>query len=95
MTPARRAKLIAAIDLIDAVTRADQWAERAQATRNALIGIGAAFIEGNTNTMRLAGVTASCTWDKGEHLLTRWAANARTAIDHNAEPELGNREGEG
>ena len=27
------------------------------------------------------GVTASCAWDNGEHLLTRWAANARTALE--------------
>jgi hypothetical protein len=81
MTPARRQKLITAIDLIQQVTCDDAWAARADSTRNALIGMGARFINGNTNTMRLAGVTASCAWDKGEHLLTRWAAGARTALE--------------
>jgi hypothetical protein len=80
MTPARRQKLTAACDLIAAVTRDDAWAERTSSTRDALIRLGAQFVDGNTNTMRLGGVTASCSWDKGEHLLTRWAANARTAL---------------
>ncbi len=80
MTPARRAKLTAALDLIVAVTRDDAWAERTASTRNALIGMGARFTFGNTNTIKLAGISASCAWDAREHLLTRWAANARKAL---------------
>jgi hypothetical protein len=78
MTPARRQTLADAIDLIRAASNAEAF--DAEAVRTDLIGLGARFIDGNTNTMRLAGVTASCSWDKGEHLLTRWAANARTAL---------------
>lgn len=80
MTPARRQKLEAACRLIQQVTRDDAWDTRAEATRNALVGMGASFTFGNTNLIRLAGVTASCTYDKGEHLLVRWAANARKTI---------------
>jgi hypothetical protein len=81
MTPARRKTLTDAIDLIAHVTRHDAWGMLADSTRAELIRLGATFPEGNTNTIRLAGVTASCTWDAGEHLLTRWAANARTALE--------------
>lgn len=79
MTPARRQTLTEAIALIRAASNAESF--DAAAIRDALIGMGARFIDGNTNTMRLAGVTASCSWDNGEHLLTRWAANARTALE--------------
>lgn len=77
MTPARRANLNAAIDLIRAASNAESF--NASATRNALRGMGAKFSD--TYTIRLAGITASCTWDEGEHLLTRWAANARKALE--------------
>lgn len=80
MTPARRAKLQAGIDLIQSVTRDDAWDTSAEATLNALIGMGASLSDGLTYTFRLGGVTASCTHDKGEHLLVRWAANARKAL---------------
>ena len=80
MTPARRAKLEAGIALIADVNEADVWDMLTAETRTALIGIGAAFVDGNTNTIRLGGVTASCTFDKGEHLLLRWSANARKAL---------------
>jgi hypothetical protein len=82
MTPARRQTLTDAIDLITDVTRHDAWGMLADSTRAELMRIGATiYCVGNTNTIRLAGVTASCTWDAGEHLLTRWAANARTALE--------------
>jgi len=84
MTPDRRAKLETGISLIQQVTRCDQWDTRAATTRDALIRIGAAFTFGNTNQIRLGDVTASCTFDHGEHLLTRWAANARRAIVEDA-----------
>lgn len=82
MTPARRNTLQAGIDLVQQVTRDDAWDTRAEATRNALRGMGAKIVDQQTNTysIRLAGVTASCTHDKGEHLLVRWAANARRAL---------------
>ena len=82
MTPARRQKLQAGIDLIQQVTRDDAWDTRAEATINALRGMGANIVDAHTNTysIRLAGVTASSTHDKGEHLLVRWAANARRAL---------------
>lgn len=93
MTPARRQKLIAAIDLIQSVTQADDWADRAVSTRNALIGMGARFTFGNTNTISLAGVQANCAWDAREHLLTRWAANARKALEEgDGEPDSGEEE---
>lgn len=80
MKPERRKTLQDALDLIASTTRADEWTSGATAERDALIRLGAQFVNGNTNTMRLAGVTASCTWNAGEHLLTRWAANARAAL---------------
>lgn len=89
MTPARRKTLTDAIDLIRAASNAETF--DASATRNALRVMGAKF--SGTYTIRLAGVTASCTWDVGEHLLTRWAANARKAIaesdptDHTTDQE--------
>ena len=80
MTPARRQKLEDGLAIISDVNDADAWDMLTAETRAALIGIGAAFVNGNTNTMRLAGVTASCTFDKGEQLLLRWAANARACL---------------
>ena len=80
MTPARRQKLEAGLAIIRAVNDADAWDTRTAETREALISAGASFVDGNTNTIRLGGVTASCTYDKGEHLLLRWAANARKAL---------------
>jgi hypothetical protein len=80
MTPARRQKLVAGLAIIRDVNDADAWAMLTAETRTALIGVGASFVDGNTNTIRLGGVTASCTYDKGEHLLLRWAANARKAL---------------
>ena len=91
MNPDRRQTLAIAVDLIADVTNHDAWAICTEATREALITLGAQFVNGNTNTMRLAGVTASCTWDNGEHLLLRWAASARAALaegtDENAPTE--------
>jgi hypothetical protein len=85
MTPARRETLTKAIALIEATTRADAWDTQAEATRQALADLGAEFGKSpgrrnSTNGMLLAGVGAHCKFDKGEHLLLRWAANARTAL---------------
>ncbi len=80
MTPARRQKLIAATDLIRAASNADSF--DAEAVKTALRELGAKIVDQHTNTysVRLAGVTASSTYDKGEQLLIRWAANARAAL---------------
>jgi len=94
MTPRRRKTLTAALDLIrDAVAR-DQLGDFTDTFRAKLIALGAQFIEGQTNTMRLAGVTASCTWHAGEHLIMRWAANARTALAEAADDNSNTEEEE-
>ena len=92
MTPARRKKLEDGIAIIRDVNDADAWDMLTTETRTALIGAGAAFVDGNANTIRLGGVTASCTYDKGEHLLLRWAANARKALAEAEDPEAGEEE---
>ena len=94
MTLARRQKLEAGLAIIADVNDADAWDMLTAETRNALIGIGAAFVDGNTNTMRLGGVTASCTFPKGEHLLLRWAANARKALAEAGPDNTGTEEEE-
>lgn len=88
MTPARRQKLEAGLAIIRDVNDADAWDMLTAETRTALIKVGASFVDGNTNTMRLGGVTASCTHDKGEHLLLRWAANARTKLSEGTDTNL-------
>lgn len=88
MTPAQRQKLEAGLEIIRDVNDADAWDMLTAETRTALIKVGARFVEGNTNTMRLGGVTASCTYDKGEHLLLRWAANARAKLAEGTDASL-------
>lgn len=78
MNPGRRKLLTDAVALIRAASNADTF--DVPATRAALMRLGVGFVEGNTNTMKLSGVTASCSWNAGEHLMLRWAANARTAL---------------
>lgn len=80
MTPAARQKIEAGLAIIKDVNDADAWDTLTAETRRELIAVGASFTDGLTNTMRLGGVTASCTYDKGEHLLLRWAANARAKL---------------
>ena len=94
MTPARRQKLEDGLAIISDVNDADAWDMLTAETRAALIGIGAAFVNGNTNTIRLAGVTASCTFDNGEQLLLRWAANARAALAEGTDANLTTEEEE-
>jgi hypothetical protein len=79
MTPARRKLLTDAIDLIRAASNAETF--DAVAIRDALIGMGARFFDVHHHAMHLGGVTARCAWYNGEHLLTRWAANARTTLE--------------
>lgn len=81
MTPARRRKLEAALDLIRDVNDADAWGTLTAETRATLAGWGAEFMDaGKGGFIRFEGVSASCDFDRGEHLLLRWAANARTHL---------------
>jgi hypothetical protein len=83
MTPARRQKLEEALAIIRDVNDADAWAMLTTETRTALIALGATFAGGAEDTphaMMLGGVLAVCGFDNGEHLILRWAANARTAL---------------
>ena len=59
MTPAARQKLEAGLAIIADVNDADAWDTLTDEARERLIEVGAAFVDGNTNTMRLGGVTAS------------------------------------
>lgn len=78
MIPARRDLLTRAVDLIRAASNAEAF--DVAATRAALIRLGALFIDGKINTMKLSGVTAALDFDNGEQLILRWAANARAAL---------------
>jgi hypothetical protein len=89
MTPARRQKLEEALAIIRDVNDADAWAMLTAETRTALVNLGAHFLEPalptppgkeRVFTLTLGGVSAACAFDQGEHLLLRWAANARTAL---------------
>lgn len=81
MTPARRQKLTEAVALIRAASNTDSF--DAKAVKDALRQLGARIVDrhSNTNSVHLAGVTASSTYDNGEHLLVRWAANARAVLE--------------
>lgn len=88
MTPARRQKLEAGLAIIADVNDADAWDMLTAETHRELIKLGATIGETETPTddedlafvMTLEGVTALCAFDNGEHLLLRWAANARRAL---------------
>ncbi len=89
MTPDRRQKLEEALAIIRDVNDADAWAMLTDETRAALVKLGAVFGETPVQTpigeewpftLTLAGVSALCRFDGGEHLILRWAANARTAL---------------
>lgn len=93
MTPARRQKLTEAVALIRAASNADSF-ERDGVTE-ALVAMGAIFGETPVPTdddedlafcLILEGVSALCAWDNGEQLITRWAANARAALEED-DPE--------
>lgn len=75
MTPAKRQKLEAAWD----------WATAQLQVGTAPIDVitglqehhGATYtVRACTNTLRCAGVTATCTWSKDQGLLTAWRKNA-------------------
>ena len=89
MTPANRQTIEAALALIADVNDADAWDMLTAETRAGLVKLGAHFLEpalptppGNERvfTLTLAGVSAQCAFDNGEHLILRWAANARRAL---------------
>ena len=89
MNPARRQTLEEGLAIIRDVNDADAWALLTTETRTALIALGATFGETPIPTdddedlahvMTLGGVSALCGFDNGEHLILRWAANARTAL---------------
>lgn len=88
MTPARRQTIEAALAIIADVNDADAWDMLTAETHRELIRLGATIGETETPTddedlafvMTLEGVTALSAPDNGEHLLLRWAANARRAL---------------
>lgn len=89
MTPARRNKLEQALAVIADVNDADAWGTLTAETRATLAGWGAEFM--NTDKggfIRFEGVSAACDFDRGEHLLLRWAANARTELAQGADEEI-------
>jgi hypothetical protein len=84
MTPERRQTLARAIALIRAASNAESF--DAAAVRGALEEMGARFVDdGSTYLLRLAGVSACCNWNGGEHLFTRWAARARAALEESGD----------
>lgn len=87
MTPADRQTIDTALALIADVNDADAWDMLTAETRAELSKLGASFGETGTapiaqpvHTLTLAGVSAQCAFDNGEHLILRWAANARRAL---------------
>lgn len=93
MTPARRQTLEAAVAIIREANGRDQLGDDPLQFRAKLIALGAQFIDGKRNTMKLAGITATLDFDNGEHLMLRWARNASTALE-NAAPGEGSEEEE-
>lgn len=93
MTPNRRQTLEVAVAIIREANGRDQLGDDPLQFRAKLIALGAQFIDGKRNTMKLAGITAALDFDNGEHLLLRWAANARQALAE-AEPGDGREEEE-
>lgn len=88
MTPERRAKIEAAIDLIDQADAIHRPAAE-DATRNALIGMGARFdFTGSINTLRLGGVMGSCTSHKGGPLFASWHRAAHRALAKQRNPAM-------
>ncbi len=87
MTPADRQTIEAALALIADINDADAWDTLTAETRGGLVKLGATFGENGAapiaqpvHVMTLAGVSALCAFDNGEHLILRWAANARRAL---------------
>ena len=103
MTPDRRQKLEAALAIIADVNDADAWDMLTTETRTALAKLGATFGETPLPTdddeelahvLTLGGVTALCGFDNGEHLMLRWAANARAALAEGTDASLTTEEEE-
>ena len=94
MTPEQRNTLEAALAIIADVNEADAWDMLTAETRAELVKLGATFGETPIPTdddeelahvLTLGGVTALCGFDNGEHLMLRWAANARAALAEGAD----------
>ncbi len=78
MTPVMRARLQSAVDYVLAAVSAGTGAKE-------IIGVLVAdhrafYRTGNTNELRVAGVTATCTWAGTDVLLDRWRGNAVTRL---------------
>lgn len=78
-----------ALALIADINDADAWDVLTTETRNELVKLGATFGETLIPTdddeelahvMTLGGVSALCGFYNGEHVILRWAANARAAL---------------
>lgn len=82
MTPSRRQTLEAAVAIIREANDRDQLGDDPLQFRAKLIALGAQFIDGKRNTMKLAGITTALDFDNGEHLMLRWAANASKALEN-------------
>jgi hypothetical protein len=94
MTAARHKLLTDALAIIADVNEADAWDMLTAETRAELVKLGATFGETPIPTdddeelahvLTLGGVTALCGFDNGEHLMLRWAANARAALAEGAD----------
>lgn len=79
MTPARKAKLQTAIELIES-TEAHRRQRTGYAAINAMVGMGALYRRGDPHVLRFAGITASCTWHDGHPLLASWLKKAKAAL---------------
>jgi hypothetical protein len=73
--PPRRQRLLAALDYIGREKRART--EPAIVIRRLVEEHGGRFDAGaQTNALSVAGTRATCTWDKGQHLLECWTTLA-------------------
>lgn len=71
MTPNRKERIAAMLNALDTNPTADTF-------RNCG---GTIKLAPTTNTIRFAGVSASCTWDEDRHLVAAWIAAARRTLD--------------
>ena len=78
MSPAQRAQLQQAADMVAAMLRPD--VAPAAIIQRLVEQHGATYRTGNTHLLRCAGVTATCTWSKDKGLLEAWRKNATLRI---------------
>jgi len=74
MTPVMYARLRAALDFV--LEAAGKKADAKEAIATLVSDHRAFFRRGNTNELRVAGVTATCTHSEGDALLAAWRSNA-------------------